>query len=428
MSRAGVKLKAACLGLLALLFPLLALAAEPPILRLETGMHTASINRIAVDAGERFLVTASDDKTARLWSLPEGRPSLQALGLGIDKGLERKLYEVGILSLPEGRLLQVLRPPIGGGNEGKLYAVAISPDARTIAAGGWTARENNGSIYLFDRQSGRLTRRVGGLPNTIQHLAYSKDGRFLAAGLFGDNGIRIYRSDGYALAAEDRDYGDTVYGLDFASDGRLATVSYDGFVRLYGSDLKRIEKRPSPGSKKPRSVSFSPDGGRLVVGFYDSTRIAVLSGRDLEPVYSPDSRGIDNGMLSSVAWSSDGRFLYAGGTYNTIFRWKDAGRGERSELPAASQTVMQIVSLKSGGVAFGAGDPAFGIIDASGQKRLFRTAATVDFSAAGEAFRLSQDGATVQFGFEPWWRSPARFSVNSACLRPGLWAAAYRLR
>ena len=41
MSRAGVKLKAGYLGLLALLFPLLALAAEPPILRLETGMHTA---------------------------------------------------------------------------------------------------------------------------------------------------------------------------------------------------------------------------------------------------------------------------------------------------------------------------------------------------------------------------------------------------
>ena len=85
--------------------------------------------------------------------------------------------------MPEGRLLQVLRPPIGEGNEGRLYAVAISPDARTIATGGWTGREGNYSIYLFDRQSGRLTRRIGGLPNVIAHLAYSKDGRFLAAGL-----------------------------------------------------------------------------------------------------------------------------------------------------------------------------------------------------------------------------------------------------
>lgn len=140
-------------------------------------MHTATINRIAVDAGERFLVTTSVDKTARLWSLPKGR------------------------------LLQVLRPPIGEGNEGWLYAVAISPDARTMATGGRSGREANHSIYLFDRQSGRLTQRIGGLPKAINHLAYSKDGRFLAAGLARDNGIRIYRSDGYALAAEDRDYG-----------------------------------------------------------------------------------------------------------------------------------------------------------------------------------------------------------------------------
>lgn len=359
-----MRLEAGCLGLLALLFPLLALAAEPPILRLETGMHTATIKRIAVDAGERFLVTASNDKTAWLWSLPEGR------------------------------LLEILRPPFGEGPEGQLYAVAISPDARTIATGGGTGHEGNYSIYLFDRQSGRLTRRIAGLPNVISHLAYSKDGRFLAAGLGGDNGIRIYRSDGYALAAEDREYGDTVYGLDFATDGRLATVSFDGFVRLYGSDLKRIEKKPSPGGKHPSSISFSPNGGRLAVGFDDSTRINVLSGRDLKPVYSPDTRGIDNKSLSSVAWSSDGRFLYAGGRYNKagscpILKWKDAGRGERSELPAASNTVMQIVSLKSGGVAFGTFDPAFGIIDPSGEKRLFRTAAIADFRNDEEGFRLS---------------------------------------
>ena len=102
-----------------------------------------------------------------------------------------------------------------------------------------------------------------------------------------------------------------------------------------------------------------------------------------------------------------------------IVKWKDAGRGERSELPAASNTVMQIVSLKSGGVAFGTADPAFGIVDPSGQKRFFRTAAIADFRRAGEGFRLSQDGGTVQFGFEPLGRSPARFSVHQRLLETG---------
>src|SRR5260370_38185884 len=59
--------------------------SAPPVLRLETGMHTAPIRAAAVDAGGRLPAPASFDKTVRLWSLPggellRGRPP--ALGSG----------------------------------------------------------------------------------------------------------------------------------------------------------------------------------------------------------------------------------------------------------------------------------------------------------------------------------------------------------
>ena len=41
-------------------------------LRIEPGMHTATIWRIGVNAAGTLMVTGSDDKTARLWALPEG--------------------------------------------------------------------------------------------------------------------------------------------------------------------------------------------------------------------------------------------------------------------------------------------------------------------------------------------------------------------
>jgi hypothetical protein len=79
-----------------------------PILRLDTGMHTARIGQIGVDAAQGYLVTGSYDKTVRVWELASGR------------------------------LLRTLRPPIGAGNEGNIYAVALSPDGSTVAAAGWT--------------------------------------------------------------------------------------------------------------------------------------------------------------------------------------------------------------------------------------------------------------------------------------------------
>src|SRR5215472_12894468 len=92
-----------------------------PILRLNTGGHTAPIWRVATDREGRYAVTASQDKTARVWSLPDGK------------------------------LLSVIRVPIDDGNTGQLYAVAMTPDGATVALGGWTtpagAQER---IYLFD--------------------------------------------------------------------------------------------------------------------------------------------------------------------------------------------------------------------------------------------------------------------------------------
>src|SRR5260370_10964187 len=46
--------------------------SAPPVLRLETGMHTAPIRAAAVDTGGRPPATASFGKTVRLWSLPGG--------------------------------------------------------------------------------------------------------------------------------------------------------------------------------------------------------------------------------------------------------------------------------------------------------------------------------------------------------------------
>ena len=400
-------------GLLALLLLLPAVvhaqtAGPPaaPILQIEIGTHTATIRRISVDAANRYLVTASDDKTLRVWDAATGAP------------------------------LAVLRPPLGDGDEGKMYAVALSPDGNVIACGGWTspgdAKEN---LYLFDRASGHLTRRLTGLPNVINHLAFSPDGLLLAAAL-ATGGVRLWRTADWSPAGQDPGYGAEGYGITFSPDGaKLAASSYDGSVRLYAvtgdGSLSLTAKSQVAGGTRPYGLAFSPDGARLAVGFYDTPRVAVVSAADLSPLYSPKTAGMDSdGSLSSITWSADGQSLYAAGRcqkryedgwHCVVRRWANGGRGVATDLPAAS-TVSDLLPRKAGGVFFGTADPAFGALDGAGKRAFFQGPATADFRYSGgsrSTFRISRDGGTVRFEYQDYGKQLATFALAARALAPG---------
>src|SRR5262249_44042462 len=148
----------------------------------------------------QMLATASFDKTVRLWSLATGEQ------------------------------LTVLRPAIGSGAEGELFAVAVSPDGRFVVTGGWTGFEweKANSLYIFEARTGQLARRLGGLPQVINRLAWSPDGHYLAVGLAGANGIRVFETGDWREIFADNDFQGPVYGLSFAPSGALAAAAFDG--------------------------------------------------------------------------------------------------------------------------------------------------------------------------------------------------------
>lgn len=216
---------------------------KEPMLRIETGGHLALITRISADASGRWIVTASEDKTARVWDARSGQA------------------------------IAVLRPPIGPESLGAVYAVAISPDGRTVAVGGNSAFDGGGGhlLHLFDRASATVPPKstLTGIEAPITQLAWSRDSQYLAIGL-RQQGLRVFRRNLQFVGA-DPEFNEAVFGAEFASDGRLAVTSIDGAIRIYQigrNGLERIARKQAPGGK-PYSVSFSPDGRTLAVGYQD---------------------------------------------------------------------------------------------------------------------------------------------------------------
>ncbi|MEN8220353.1 MAG: WD40 repeat domain-containing protein [Pseudomonadota bacterium] len=364
--------------------------ADEPILRLETGMHMAVIRQISVDAAERFLLTTSDDETLRLWNLHTGD------------------------------LLKTYRVPIGAGDKGKLYSGAISPDGEWVTGAGWTkASTDSHNIYIFNRASGELVKRLSGLEDIIFHLCVSKDGQKLGASLGAGQGVRVWDTQTWQLIFSDTDYADSSLWCDFDPQNRLVTTSYDGYLRLYSSN-GLVAKSKVPGGQQPFAAVFSPAGDKIAVGFFDSTNVNVLDGQKLAFLYAPDTTGIDNAKfnLSRVAWSQDGNSLYAGGMYwdgssVPVLRWS---QGNYTKWQGSKNTITDIRSLKNGSIVYGAADPAFAVLDNAGNKIVERETSIADYRNNREGFLISHDGDMVQFAFEQSGKRPARFSLTEQSL------------
>ncbi|WP_439815327.1 caspase family protein [Zavarzinia sp. CC-PAN008] len=371
-----------------------ALAASPPtdpMLRVETGMHGAAINRIALTPdGE--LITVSDDKTIRGWDPVTGK--------------ER----------------YVLRAPMAEGSEGALYALALSPTGGTIAVAGHTglAWDNSTSIYFFDRASRAWRGRIpagDGPTDVVNQLAFSPDGKALAIAVNDKGGLRVAWPGEGRVAVVDPDYRAPIVGLSFAADGRLAVASLDGGVRLYDAELKLAGTWKGPRNAKPYSVAFSPDGKRLAVGFLDRASISVIDTRKMEETKSFKAPDGGTGALSSVAWLEGGAGLSAAGTWGSkegrkiILTWSFLD-DEPAGVEVAGDTVTDLRALPDGALAYASAEPSWGIVrDGKLAEHQDRQQADFRDGYDGDGFLVSPDGGVVDFGFRQGGRDRARFSL-----------------
>lgn len=217
---------------------------------------------------------------------------------------------------------------LGGGSVYRVDAVEFSPDGRMLA------RTNNrqvkphetvGEVSLWDAASGALKRTLTGHTRFDEGrpLAFSPDGKTLAVGSW--NEVKLWDPQTGMLKGTLRGNVDHVKAVAFSPDGKsLATGSRDKQVRIWDVRTKSLKRALSGHHFSICSVAFSPDG-----------RTLATTGDD-KPPHSLKLWDVRTGALKrkltgaggalSVAFSPDGKTL-AGGCNDYKVRLWDVRTG-----------------------------------------------------------------------------------------------------
>jgi len=280
---------------------------QPAILR----GHTEGVRVASFSPDGRQVITGSTDKTARLWNAETGQQSA------------------------------VLE------HDGVVRSAAFSSDGRRVV----TASDDK-TARIWDVQTGKQIAALTGHTARVRDAAFSPNGRYVLTSS-DDKTARLWDSKTGEPVHILEGHTQSVRGVAFSPDGeRAVTTSLDHSARVWSVETGKQSVILGHGDVVT-SAAFSPDGQRIVTASDDNTvpiwdaqmgeRIVTLSGRTA--VYSPDGRSIvtsdgdtariwnaDNGKLAMVlrghrsrvtgaVFSPDGRSVLTASDDKTARLW-----------------------------------------------------------------------------------------------------------
>ncbi len=272
-----------------------ALGAEQPFLQLDTGGHMAIVSSVVFTPDGKFVVSAGDDKVIRIWDWRAGKT------------------------------VRILRGEARPGDEGKIYAIALSPDGHWLAAGGWTS---NNEIRLYDFNTGELRGLFKGHTNVVHSLAFSPNSKRLISGSSDKDAI-IWEVETRQVLHRLKGHENSVYAVGFTNDGiRAVTGSFDKTLRIWNVARGTLQAEMKGHAGQVRTISISPVDNTIASGDTSGEiRLWNPATGDLKKVLVPAG-----GNIGSLRYSPDGRLLLAtcggGGCSETPQRILDAATGK----------------------------------------------------------------------------------------------------
>ena len=256
---------------------------------------------------------------------PNGAIDLERIAIirrWIDEGAR-----VDSMSLPaadtSGKASTSPQLPAAQNQPAPVTALAFSPDGRLLAAGGYRA------VRLLDPKSGAVVRTVAGAADQVQSLAWSSDGSRLAAagGVPGKSGeVVIFDTTTWKPLQTLNGHTEVVYAVAWKpASTEVATGSLDKTVRIWDSVTGKSVRTIKDHADAIFGVAYSPNGKLLATASGDRT--AKLF--DTSTWKRTDTLNAHQDAVTHVAFNRAGTLLATAGADKQMRVWKvDPGKIE----------------------------------------------------------------------------------------------------
>jgi WD40 repeat protein len=294
---------------------------------LETGQlvhilqgHSDKVIAVAITPDGRRAVSAARDKTLRTWELKTGQlvgtlqsrsdwlPAVAIAPDGHRAVSTSRDNTLKVWELETGQPVRTLQ-----GHSGRVTAVAITPDGRQAVS---ASRDN--TLRVWDLETGQSMHILQGHRDWVNAVAISPDG-CRAVSASDDKTLRVWKLETGQPVHILQGHRRGVNAVAITSDGiRVVSASDDKMLRIWALETGQSVHDLQGHSDRVTAVAVTPDAGRVVSASDDKT----LRVWKLETSQSIPTLQVHDDRVTAVAVTPDGRRAVSASRDNTLKVWE----------------------------------------------------------------------------------------------------------
>ena len=276
--------------------------------------HEAEITSVSFSADASRVISGSNDKTARIWTIADGKEVAKlaeftgpVVAVALNSNGQQAITVAADNVFASWNLADGKQQFVMGGHAAQIVSVAMTPNNQFIISA-----SKDKTVRIWNPANGQQVRSID-VATEATAIAISADSQRLAAAA-SDKSVKLYQvADGKQLAAS-TNHAEPVHSLSFSIDN----------LRLLAADAKRVvvyettkgtvlESQPITST----SVSFGVNANSVLVAAVDKT-IAVHS------VRAQRLLGDHAKKITGMAYSIDGAGVFTASEDGTVRRFATA--------------------------------------------------------------------------------------------------------